>query len=66
MKYEKMVTSFGVESLAVLLGLIVPFSVFIGVCATVGRLPFWIARRLPDDLLETLKDPRSVDDLRIR
>lgn len=42
------------------------FSLLIAVSATLGRLPLWIVKRLPEDLVEKLKNPCSSDDLNIK
>lgn len=62
MKYDQIVAELGVELLAIMLGIVVPFLVFVSVCATIGRLPYWIARRLPEEVLHAMKDHRNIDD----
>ena len=60
LKYERMVSLYGMNVLMILLGTITLFSAFIITCSALGRLPYWLAKRLPDDLLHSIKDHRNI------
>ena len=61
-RYDHMVDYYGIEGLALLVVVVTVFTTFIGACSTIGRLPFWIARLLPDSVLHSMKDHRNVNE----
>lgn len=57
---EKMVAEMGLAFLLVTLVAAVPAAISVGACSILGRLPYWLTRQLPEQMLHVVKDIRNL------